>query len=96
MKKLLWIPTTTIAVLALLAIGVACEDEPSEEEARAALCADLGQLETALATFAQLNAQSTIGEIKAARDDVGDAVDDVQSSGDDVSEADTAELERLR
>ena len=93
MRKLFWIPTT-IAILALVGIGVACEDDPSEEEARAALCADLEQLETAVDNFLQLNAQSTIGEIRAARDDVGDAMDDVQSSADDVSDAETAELEQ--
>jgi hypothetical protein len=94
MTKLIWVPTT-IAVLAILSVGVACsEDEPSEEEARAALCGDLQQLETTVNTFLQLNAQSTIGEIKAASEDVGDAVDDVKSSAEDVDEAQTAELEQ--
>jgi hypothetical protein len=93
MKKLFWI-STTIAILALLGVGVACEDDPSEEEARAALCGDLQQLETTINTFLALNAQSTIGEIRAARDDVGEAVDDVQTSAEDVDDAETAELEQ--
>jgi hypothetical protein len=93
MNKLLWL-SATIAILTLLGVGVACEDDPSEEEARAALCGDLQQLETTINTFLELNAQSTIGEIRAARDDVGDAVDDVQTSAEDVDDAETAELEQ--
>jgi hypothetical protein len=92
MKKLFLVVTS---ILMLTVLAVACEeDEPSEEEARAALCADLEQLETAVDTLLQLDAQSTVGEVEAARDNVRDAVEDVESSAEDVSDAQVADLQQ--
>lgn len=94
MHRLLFV-SLSILMLAAFGFAVACdEDEPSEEEARAAFCGDLEQLDVAVSTLLELSAQSTVGEVRAARDGVSDAVDDVKSSGSDVSEADTTDLEQ--
>jgi len=93
MRKL-FLVTTVVVMVAALGVAVACsDDEPSEEEARAALCGDLEQLDVAVDTLLQLDAQSTVGEVRAARDNVSDAVEEVQSSAEDVPDAETGDLQ---
>lgn len=91
----LYLAFVSILMLAALGFAVACGDDeqPSEEEARAALCGDLEQLDLAITTFMELDTESTVGEVRAARDGVKEAADAVVSSAEDVEEAETAELQ---
>jgi hypothetical protein len=86
-----------VGVLGLaLVAAVACgdDDEPSAagEEALANLCADLEELEAALAEFIALPADSTLADVEAARDEIGDGIDQVAESAAGVDEADLDEL----
>jgi hypothetical protein len=81
----------TFLVLGLLiaivaAVSYACgDDEPSEAEAVAQLCADLNTLQTADAAFDDLGPGSTINEIQAANAAYNGALDDAIKSGKDVA-----------
>ncbi len=73
-----------IAIVA--AVSYACgDDEPSEAEAVAQLCADLNTLQTADAAFDDLGPGSTINEIQATNAAYNGALEDVASSGKDVA-----------
>ncbi len=75
-----------VAIVAV--VSIACDDdEPSEAEAVAQLCADLTTLQAADAAFDDLGPGSTINEIQEANADYNDALDDVVSSAKDVATA---------
>jgi hypothetical protein len=71
----------------------ACEDDKSVEEARADLCDDLEAFRTATQALAAIDANSTVGELRDAQEDVASAWDDVQSSVADVDDAEIEDLE---
>lgn len=82
-----WVLTGVGLLVAVLAVAaIACDDEPSEEEAVAQLCSDLTQLQAADAPFDDLGAASTIDEVEAANDAYSDALGDVVGSAGDVAE----------
>jgi hypothetical protein len=83
----------TLVLAAPLALIACSDDEPTEEEAIAALCGDLQDLRTAAGQFDTLSGGSTIAEVQDARDDVTAALDDVESSAGDVSSASVDELQ---
>lgn len=66
---------------------------PSVSEAETQLCDDLGQLATALQGLGQINAQSTVNELEAARKNVADSYQAVRSSAEAVEQARLNELE---
>ncbi len=74
-------------LLAIVAVvSYACgDDEQSEAETVAQLCADLNTLQAADAAFDVLGPESTIDEIQATNASYNDALDDVVSSGQDVA-----------
>jgi hypothetical protein len=84
---------TLVLIAPLTVIACGGDDEPTEEEAVAALCGDLQDLGTAAGQFDTLSGGSTIAEVQDARDDVTAALDDVESSADDVSSASVDELQ---
>ena len=75
-------------------VSYACgDDEPSEAEAVAQLCADLNTLQSADAAFDNIGADSTVDELDDAKAAYGDALDDVVSSAQDVADIRTQDIE---
>lgn len=77
--------------LAFIPAVAACGG-PSVENAEADLCEDLNGFAVALQDLGQINAQSTVNELKAARQDVVDAYQSVKTSAETVE---TARLDEL-
>lgn len=73
-----------LVVLILACAGAGCV-QPSQEEAQAQLCRDLGQLGVALENMQALNATSSVGDIRDARDQVQSAMENVRTSAGKVS-----------
>ena len=86
-----------VVIVAIMAgwLFSACDDDddPSEEDATAALCSDLTELEAALAAYAGLTVDSTIEEVEDAQGAVDDAYDAVIDSSADLAEARVDDLE---
>jgi hypothetical protein len=83
-----------MAVALTGAVAIACsEDEPTEEEAREQLCSDIDTLRTEMTTLQSLSAESTVDDLREARDSVSSALEDVQSSAADVADAELADAE---
>ena len=81
-----------IAIVAV--VSYACgDDEPSEAEAVAQLCADLNTLQSADAAFDNIGADSTVDELDDAKAVYSDALDDVVSSAQDVADVRTQDIE---
>ncbi len=82
------------ALLVPLAVVACDDDEPAvDEEATENLCADLEELKTSIGDFNALSGGSTLEEVEAARDEVGDGVEQVRESAADVADAQVEELE---
>jgi len=79
-------------VLVLLSVGAGCV-EPTAEEAENQLCQGLEELLAALIQLESLNQSSSTGELRAAQEDVTQAMDQVRESGLEVAEARTQELD---
>lgn len=73
--------------VALPGFTACSDDEPTVEEARATLCADLDSFRTSMQALRSLNGESTLADFKTARDDAGDAWNDVESSAAGVQDA---------
>jgi hypothetical protein len=94
-----WTIALTALVAALLAIAATgCGDDEGDsggatatqaaaEDAVDQLCTDLDALQAAALDLQAIDATNTVDELQAARDDVGQAVADVESSAADVTEA---------
>jgi hypothetical protein len=78
--------------LAVIPAVVACGG-PSVEDAEASLCEDLNGLAGALQNLGQINAQSTVNELEAARNDVAKAYESVKASAATVEEARVNDLD---
>ena len=87
------------AIVAMALVGgfaIACnddDDEPSADEATAQLCSDLTELQAQLNNLRSISADSTVDELRDARDDVQSALEDVRSSAADAQEAEIAAVE---
>ena len=81
-----------VSVVLILACAAAGCVQPSQEEAQAQLCQDLGKLGVALQDMQGLNATSSVGDIRDARDQVQSAMEDVRSSADQVTNVRVDEL----
>jgi hypothetical protein len=93
MKKRYGIIVVSSLFLVLLSIGAGCTTQQSAPQAEAQLCQDLGQLDAALAQLEDITRTSTIGELKAAEENVTKAMQQVRESGQAVAEARTRELD---
>ncbi len=81
-----------IAIVAV--VSYACgDDEPSEAEAVAQLCADLDALQSADAAFDDISADSTVDELDDANAAYNDALDEVVTSAQDVAAVRTQPIE---
>ena len=81
-----------IAIVAV--VSYACgDDEPSEAEAVAQLCADLTTLQAADAAFDDIGADSTVDELNDANAAFSDALDDVDASARDVVDVRTQPID---
>jgi hypothetical protein len=84
----------TLAVGLVLAVALAgCSSEPSQEEAEAAVCADLADVRTAAEGVRALDAGSTLDQAQAAEDALAAAVDDLKASVAEVPDADAAAID---
>ncbi|MDN7026165.1 hypothetical protein FGU65_14980 [Methanoculleus sp. FWC-SCC1] len=88
MKKWIFL----VAGILLLACAAAGCVQPTEEEARAQLCQDLEALGLALQNMAALNASSSVGDIRDARDDVQSAMENVRNSAAQLGDVRVDEL----
>lgn len=84
-----WLLIGTGLLVAFVAVAaLACGGgQPSAEEARAQLCSDIVELDTAVAGVQGLTASSTVEEAEQASDDVTDAFNKVRNSANDVANA---------
>lgn len=91
----IWLLMGVGLIAAMLAVAaVACDDdEPSEEEATAQLCADLVALAAADAEFDDLSADSTVDEINAANEAYSKALDKAVDSAGGVAAAKAKPIE---
>ena len=80
-----------ITIFALAA--VACEEETSPEEAKAQLCQDLAELDSALAALENIGPDSTVADLEAASDSVEDALAKVSDSAEKAGEVRVSDLE---
>jgi len=68
-------------VLILACAGAGCV-QPTQEQAEAQLCQNLEELGVALQNMQNLNASSSVGDIRDARDQVQSAMENVRNSAD--------------
>jgi ElaB/YqjD/DUF883 family membrane-anchored ribosome-binding protein len=71
-------------VLILACAGAGCV-QPSEEEAEAQLCQDLGELGAALEGMENTSLRSSVGDIRDGRDQVQSAMEKVRDSAGQVA-----------
>jgi predicted nucleic acid-binding Zn-ribbon protein len=71
---------------------VACDDEPTQQEANEQFCDDVAELVASLRAIEDLNADSTLEEIDAARERARDAREDMIASATDVVEVELDEF----
>lgn len=71
-------------VLILACAGAGCV-QPSEKEAEAQLCQDLGELGAALENMENTSLRSSVGDIRDGRDQVKSAMEKVRDSAAEVA-----------
>jgi len=84
-----------LCVAVLLTLGLVvmgCGDD--DAEAKAALSAALDKVEASMAKFQQMGADSTVADIKAARDEVAPIWQEVVTAAKEVKDADVAAAEK--
>jgi ABC-type transporter Mla subunit MlaD len=88
-----WIAITTLLVLILSGCGG--DDDPSAEEAQAAFCDDLNELQASIDNFEQTrnDPNATIEDLENARDEVNDELQAVDDTADDVADANVDDLD---
>lgn len=82
-----------LVVVALGAGLTACGEEETSEEARQQLISDLDAFKASFDGLKSLSAASTVDDVKAVKEDVQAAWDQVVASAADVKEAEIAEVE---
>jgi hypothetical protein len=85
---------TGLLVVTITAVGAcAGKDEPSPEEANATLCKERTDLSSTVQSVGSLDAASTtVDGLKAVREQVSDAVDEVNDAAIVVAEAEIKDL----
>lgn len=89
-RNLKWILTLGVAVLLLCAAGCT---QPSPEEAEAQLCSDMADLDAAIQELESLDETATVGDVRAAEENVTSAWNSVRSSAQTLEEVNTEQLE---
>lgn len=72
---------------------MACDQPPTTADLEAELCANLDQFGTALVELSQVNAQSSVSDLRAARDNVAQSYQSVRASASAVEASRLADLE---
>ncbi|MBA7468647.1 hypothetical protein ES707_03899 [subsurface metagenome] len=72
-------------VLILACAGAGCV-QPTQEQAEAQLCQNLEELGVALQNMQNLNASSSVGDIRDTRDQVQSAMENVRNSADQLAD----------
>jgi hypothetical protein len=85
-----WILALCALALCLAAAGCT---QPTSQEAEASLCGALAELDQALQNLESINETATVGELKAAGDQVTEAMNNVATASADLDSARKAELE---
>jgi len=81
-KVLVWVATA----VGLLALALACSS-PSSADPQGALCSNLTTFQQSVEKLTNLNSYSTVGEVKAARDDARNSFQAVRQANADVKNA---------
>jgi tetratricopeptide (TPR) repeat protein len=85
-----WIPALCALALCLAAAGCS---QPTSQEAEASLCEALSELDQAMQNLESINETATVGELKAAEDQVTEAMKNVETAAADLDSARKAELQ---
>ena len=94
MKHLIWI---LVGMMALSSLALAaCDDKPTQEEANKQFCDDMGEFVASLRALRQLDSNSTIDEINAARDRTRESYDRLIASSKDVAHSRLDDLQKAR
>jgi hypothetical protein len=75
------------------AVALACDDEPSEAEQEAALCAEIADLRSAIAGLGDLGLGSSREDVRTQLDEISDRMDDVREAARPIGEARLDDLE---
>lgn len=82
-----------VCAFALTGSLAACSSNETQDEAEAAVCTSLTEVQTAVDGMKSLSASSTVDEVEAAQQALDDAVAGLKSSAAELNEADVASLE---
>ena len=89
----LW-PVVLIAVLLLVSVVAGCvTSPPPTNEAESNLCEDLANFEDALAPLTNISLGTTVEDLQAFRDEVGNAWAEVEESAQDYYDARVRDLQ---
>lgn len=85
-----WIPALCALALCLVAAGCT---QPTSQQAETSLCDALAELDQSLANLESIDETATVGELKAAEDQVTEAMNKVETAAADLDSARKAELQ---
>jgi outer membrane murein-binding lipoprotein Lpp len=88
--NLKWILAISALVLCLAVAGCT---QPTPEEAEAQFCTDMAGLETALQELESTDETATVGEVRAAQDNVTEAWSNVRNSAQTLEDVNVDQLE---
>ena len=75
----------------LLVIGCGDDDDSVEDQSQE-FCDAVEELQTEVRSLGDLSAQSSKADVEELRDEIGDSVEDVRETGQDLAEAQVDEL----
>ncbi|MDX2228158.1 MAG: hypothetical protein NW220_00880 [Leptolyngbyaceae cyanobacterium bins.349] len=87
------LPNFALTSLSLLLLISCASPQASTQDKKAELCTNLARLNTSVATLKSMSPNSTVGDLRTARDQVKTAFVDVKASAETVQEAKLADLE---
>jgi hypothetical protein len=94
-NRIPYLVLATLPVILLVSCaGQSTQSTPSAQDQKTELCTNLARLNTAVAALKSISPSSTVGDFKAAQDQVKLAFADVKSSARSVQEAKAGELEQ--
>ena len=97
MSKRLMIAGLGVLIAVFGIVAIACSDDSDDSDSTVAseaqLCNDIADLGQALAAFAALGPDSTVDDLKTARDGVVDAGEKVDESAEKVGEARVSDVD---
>jgi outer membrane murein-binding lipoprotein Lpp len=83
-----------IGIVLLAGIAVAgCTQQPTSQQAEAQLCQDMADLDQAIKEVEAIKRDSTVGDLRAAENNVTMAMENIRTSAKDLKSARVTELE---